>query len=335
MPYTLPYLVHGAVFTALFALTLLIREKLPFLLTSLLLALLLSASLKTRGFGFLPLFWNGWFKIPGMVATLNACGAVAFFAVYISKVYRKPEAASDSLPLILVSCFALYATLFAVTSSLGVMLFVSCSFLLWLGIALALAPSQGALRTWAVMLAFCLPASGFLMQADYRFTYFDKSPDQLTTLIKEGPAKGVQTNELTAFVDSTLRKAVAQNSSPGDLILSFDQTPMAYFLTKRRPALDHSWTGITGGNINSAKHALQKMIVTERQPKLALYWQNKLLWVPTDESLTQFNLSGFANSAELPIAGYVQSNMAPAASLNIGERTLIQIFTAKKPSDDR
>lgn len=325
MPYTFPHLLHGLTFTIAGVLLTLLRNKSLFYAGVLLLGVLLATSLYTRGFTLLPLFWNGWFKIPGMVATLNATAAVTATAFLTVTAMRKPL--GKMLPAaILIVGYLIYVSLFALTSSLGVLLMMSSSVALWIGLSWLLCDKLGTRKGLALSMAFLLPSSAFLLRADYQFTYFDKSPTQLDTVIQDGPAKGIQTNAVNAFIERTIRNAVGGNSQEEDLILSFDQTPMVYFLTQRRPALDHSWIGITGGDEVSAKSAIQKMIVTERLPKLALHWQNKFLWLPIDEKFSQFALSGFAPSTEAPILAYVKSNMTQVATINIGELPMVEIY---------
>lgn len=325
LPYTLPHILHGLIFTAAGVLLTQLRNQSIFYAGVVLLATLLTASLYTRGFTLLPLFWNGWFKIPGMVATLNASAAIIAATFFATMAVRKPL--GKMLPAgILILGYLIYVSVFALTSSLGVLLMMSSSVALWIGLSWLLCERLGTLKGLALCLAFLLPSSAFLLRADYQFTYFDKAPNQLDTVIQDGPAKGIQTNAVNAFVESTIRKAVVGNSQDGDLILSFDQTPMVYFLTKRRPAVDHSWIGITGGNEIDAKNAIQKMIVAERFPKLALHWQNKFLWLPIDENFSDFALSGFAPSMEAPILAYVKSNMMQVATINIGEVPMVEIY---------
>ena len=324
-PYTAPHLVHGAIFVAAGLLFTRIKSQRVFLAGALGLGGALSASLYTRGFSFLPLFWNGWFKIPGMVATLNAVAALVAVVFILRAALKKPL--EQTLPAAtLILGYLIYASVFALTSSLGVLLMLSSSLALWVGLSSVLSSHLGTTRGLALALAFMVPSGAFLLRADYQFTYFDKSPSQLDTVIQDGPAAGIQTNAVNAFIEATIRKAVSANSQPSDLILSFDQTPMVYFLTQRRPSVDHSWIGITGGDEVSAKDAIQKMIVGNRLPKLALHWQNKFLWIPLDEQFSDFTLSGFAESAEKPILAFVRANMMRVATINIGELPMVEIY---------
>lgn len=325
LPYTVPHLIHGAIFVSLGLLVTQLKHKTTFFAGAALLTMLLSLSLHTRGFDLLPLFWNGWFKIPGMIATMNCAAAVAALAFFVRNRLSAPQ--EEQLPAAaLIVGYFIYAILFSLTSSLGVLLMLSGSVALWVGISWLLCDRLGVTKGLTLTMAFLAPSSAFLLRADYQFTYFDKTPNQLNTVIQDGPAAGIQTNEINAFIERTIRQAVGLNSEPGDLILSFDQTPMVYFLTRRRPAVDHSWIGITGGDERSAKDAIQKMIVSDRLPKLALHWQNKFLWLPIDEQFSDFALSGFAPSTEAPVLAYVRSNMTQVATINIGELPMVEIY---------
>lgn len=331
-PYTIPHLIHGAIFVGAGLLLTRIKSQRAFFVGAVGLGALLSASLYTRGFSLLPLFWNGWFKIPGMVATLNAVAAIVALLLITKNAVKEPL--ERTLPAtVLILGFLLYASFFALTSSLGVLLMLSSSVALWIGVSWLLCYHLGPAKGMALAIAFMLPSSAFLLRADYQFTYFDKAPSQLDTVIQDGPAAGIQTNSVNAFIEGTIRKAVATNTDEGDLILSFDQTPMVYFLGRRRPAVDHSWIGITGGNEENAKNAIQKMIVANRIPKLALHWQNKFLWIPLDEQFKNFTLSGFSASTERPILAYVRSNMTRVATINIGELPMVEIYKENLADD--
>lgn len=324
-PYTIPHLLHAAFFVGVGAFVSTIRDRGAFYLCAMGLMAALAISLETRGLKLLPLFWNGWFKAPGLVASINAVAATAA-VIYLIRQKRSEKKPNRTIPLIMLVGFLLYASLFALTSSLGILLMLSSSVILWIALGMMVGMQLGQGKALALTLAFAIPCASALIEADYKFTYFDKSPDQLDTQITEGPAVGIQTNEVTAFIESTIRRAVAQHTDANDLILSFDQTPMVYFLSKRRPAVDHSWIGITGGSEKEAKEAIQKMIVSDRLPKLALHWQNKFLWVPTTEELDTFALSSFSPSLERPILEFVQSNMTRIATINIGEFPMVEIF---------
>ena len=296
-----------------------------FLSASFILATALFLSYRTGGFDFLPPFWNGWFKIPGMVATLNLAVALvtlAFLAINASREGVREN--SDAIVAILG--YFIYAIAFAATSSLGVLLMLSSSAILWVGASNLLCQHIGNTRGVILALAYIIPSSGYLMHADYQFTYFDKPPSQLNYTIQEGPAKGIKTNELNGYLEKALRQIAADNSEQEDFILSFDQTPMTYFITKRRPAVDHSWIGITAGNEQSAKNSLQKMIVTERQPTLAFHWRNKALFLPQGEDFKNPILSGFSESSERPILSYVKSNMDLQGTIEVNGQTFIEIY---------
>lgn len=323
--YTLPHILHGAVFALFGVVIARLRSFENFLSASFFLAITLLLSYRTGGFDFLPPFWNGWFKIPGMVATLNFSVAIVTLAFIAINISREGTRKNLEAAIVILGYF-IYAMAFAATSSLGVLLMLSSSAVLWIGTTHLLCQHMGNARGIILALAYIIPSSVYLMHADYQFTYFDKPPSQLNYIIQEGPARGIKTNEVNGYIEKAIREIASDNSKKSDFILSFDQTPMAYFLTKRRPAVDHSWIGITGGNEQLAKESLQKMILTERLPTLAFHWRNKILWLPQGEDLTNPILSSISESSERPFLSFVRSNMDLVGNIEINEQSVIEIY---------
>lgn len=299
-----------------------------------------SISIYNHYFGILPPFWNGWFNIPGITSaitlgllsisiTLNVTrtAAQAPKGFLVKGLFNNEGARIEALKILIL----MYGVLYAATSTLGIMLF-SNILPLTLMMMISENGSKPARNPEYKIRANSIAAFGIalgipLMMHDHQFTYFDKSPNYLTSEITHGPAKGIFTNELNSKLYSDLINIVDNLTEDDDFIISFDQTPMTYFITKRRPSLDHSWTGITGGDAQAMKLSIAKMVDRERIPRLALHWRNKFLWFPSRDG--EYALSSFGDSAEPVLLSFVKSNMRYIGSIEIQDQRAIEIYGPK------
>ena len=299
----------------------------------------------------LPPFWNGWFNIPGL-AGLIAITLISVNFLGSLPVWKKPLInlkdlnANETHGEWLISFSSVYmgillfALSFSLTSSLGVLLFSNL-----LPIIIVLNKSLqihfkkiGGSRniphtlTNPAIFAVCLS----IAIHDYNFTYFDKHPRELTERIRNGPAAGIMTNPANASIIESLEKISDQLTTSDDLLISYDQTAMAYFLLRRKPSLDHSWTGITGNNNTLLEASIIKMKRLNKEPELVMHWRNKMLWFPLTsiDQATLFywpsTLSGFGDSQLKPLNDYVTQNFDYLGSIKINEERAIDIFRRRR-----
>lgn len=323
-------------------------RKMEFFFFSVMLSGTLVYSQLRHYFGILPPFWNGWFNIPGSTAGITIGLTLIPLSYFIRDAYRSNYPLSlpafinavktkTTLPAYFF-VFA-YASLYGATSTLGIMLFSNILPIVATLMAIGVINQDNILeeskRTPAearrlkgiavIFISLGVPLSIH----DHNFTYFDKAPHALDTRIDAGPAAGILTNELNARLYNDIRKFVSENTREGDYILSFDQTPMAYFMTQRLPAIDHSWVGLTGGDPTAMKKSVAKMVEDARIPTLALHWRNKFLWLPINQE-GEYALSGFADSTEEVLLSFVRRNMDFAGSIDVGNERAIEVYFKRK-----
>lgn len=292
---------------------------------------LTSYALLTKAGGILPDFWNGWFNTPGLSALLYS-----LIGLYVLTLRNDASGPGDPNETKSIWKWALFLTLvyagaFSFSSTLGSLLYLNVgSILLFLSFMVLI--SQRKLfekRALFLSLTFSFSVGLPLCFFDWNFTYFDSPPKYLTTEIQSGAAKGIMTNRTNAEVLRAVEIIVDQNSEPDDFILSFDQVALPHFLTKRRPSLDHSWVGMTVASQSATRDSLDKMISLSREPELAFFWRNKLLWFPRksgDLSYSEGGLSGFGGTTVPLISNYVEANMSQIGSIDIGGEPAVLVF---------
>ena len=332
-PYTLPYLAWASLIVSIFVSTIFLKHAFLKILISLVCLILFFFSRSLADLGILPLFYNGWFQYPGMFAALNCVLAILFIgAMSVPSKYalfnKNSQYYNVGSALLLIYFFSCLS--FSLTSGLGILLFSNMSFVLWIALALLITDSKSlrikSVKNPAVALYFCTALS--VCFADYEFTYFDQKPTDLNTTIEQGPASGIVTNSVNAQIIYAIQDVASALSKPEDFILSFDRTPMTYFLAQRRPALDHSWVGITGGKEEQSIHAINKMVRHGREPTLAFHWLSSALWFPGGEN-AKYSFSGFSESNEKFILAYVRQNMEFVGTINVFDRPIIEVYKAK------
>lgn len=335
-PHTPFYLLASAFVFFAASLILLLKRPATRLAFTFAASVTLYIAIDTQGFGILPEAWNGIFNRQAFAAGLTIAAALFSFFIMGKVSLTSPKRSKTDLVILTSTItFLIYGTTLTITSTLGSLLFLSGSFSAWL-LLFASFIRAGADRTSTVMFigAIFLPTSLHLMQADWDFTYFDKSPSFLDTKIESGPAQGIYTNPLNASIEKSVRELVERKTGKQSYILAFDQAPMTYFLTRRLPALDHSWVGITQGNEYLMKDAIGKMVQYERIPSLAIHWRNRFLWTPLAPDYSEFALSGFSDSREGPLLDFVRTNYRLTGEIKVDEKSAIQFFEREPQAKD-
>lgn len=284
-------------------------------------------SIQSRFFGFLPKFYNGWFNAPGYFAVTAFGLGFAFFLRKAFALATQRSKVPISASFFFLQVSILYALSFSLTSSLGILLLCNVGPIIISAAFLEASSDRdpAAFRMILPVLVFFVPVYWHVMKADWNFTYFDRPAAFLTSEIPDGPAKGLITNESSAEIERVVRQTINKYTNDGDFIISFDQVAVPYFLSKRRPALDHSWTGITHSNYRSLQHSLDEMRILSREPTLAIHFRNKFLYFPSEDFST-FTMSGSMDSTQPIILDYVYKNMRFLGSIDAVDHRLIEFY---------
>ena len=167
--------------------------------------------------------------------------------------------------------------------------------------------------------------------ADWEFTFFDKAPQDISIVIKNGFAKGIKTNKLYAYLYEWIGKTSEAYSTKNDFIISYVVSPMTHMIAKRRPAMDESWVAPGQFSSDYYKRAIKQMKEKSREPKLAFVFEMMPLLYPASfgngYSLRgkQMNFKSDTN----PVTQYIKENMRLLQQIKITDDTMIRCFIAK------
>ncbi|NQV21984.1 MAG: hypothetical protein HQ511_11265, partial [Rhodospirillales bacterium] len=287
----------------------------------------------TNVLGTIPGYWRGWFSAQMWAASFLAAVLIGVIIAVAMKRFRGPDLDDNQR---LVALLAVPAGVFAITttafSGMGTLT------VLHVGIPAVLAGTlflmQGAAaRRWPAgvralgLVAILFPFTYHLALADWKFTYFDLSPKRLTHTLDHGFAKGIVTNQLYAGVVDWMEQRADKYSRPGDLAITLDEIAMGYMIIKRRPALNHSWTGYA---LSKAlrKESIDDAIRRGRHPKIAFRFARAPLFFP-DYSVKgeRYTLAGVRNfPPEDPISTYILTHMQLVDTLQVQGDDFVEFY---------
>lgn len=283
--------------------------------------------------GLLSPVYNGWFDTTGILVIANIV-TVALGLHGISDGAGKllqEKNKKQLLGLIGILYFMLFSLAFALTSSMGILEIGIGSFVLWTSFAIANfdRSKTDSVRKNFFFAAIFVPSAIALPVFDWSFTHFDDSPNRLDVRIETGPAKGLVTSQINHDVERAVRETILRYTNDDDFLLSWEQTPMPYFLSRRRPAIDHSWTGITSGDRRIDAKVLEKMISLGREPKMAIFWSNKLLVFPKVRGHEGWRSGSFPAPNTL-ITEYVRQNMKGVQIIQVDGENAVEFYLRKE-----
>ncbi|MBY0429708.1 MAG: hypothetical protein K2Q10_00800, partial [Rhodospirillales bacterium] len=165
-----------------------------------------------------------------------------------------------------------------------------------------------------------------------KFNYFDFGPGQLDTVIEGGFGKGIRTNGAYAAIATWMKNTAEANSRPGDFAIAEEQVPMTYMLIQRRPALNHSWTGMANSP-SLRREAMAQSLAAGRRPQIAYRFIFQPMMFPEDVRAETFIAAGpkfFSNSD--PVDSYIVNNMTKVDTFKVNNIPWVEVYTAKTRS---
>ncbi|MEW6312656.1 MAG: hypothetical protein AB1513_01210 [Pseudomonadota bacterium] len=148
----------------------------------------------------------------------------------------------------------------------------------------------------------------------------------LTYTIEEGFAKGIKTNKLYAGLIQWMEHTANQYSAEGDLAIVFDSTPMGYMLIKRRPALNHSWSG-WGGSKRLRIDAMNDALQRNRLPRIAYRFIRLPVIIHPPEKNGPLTVAPTVNySPDDPVSNYVMSQMRLVDVFSIKGEPWVELY---------
>jgi hypothetical protein len=267
----------------------------------------------TNLFGIVGSYWYGWFSVPMWLSATLMVGSAAAVISLLRQRHKAEPSSSATLAIIVLIPSLILALLLSYFSTIGALSMTMVAIPVVMALAwyilhqlLNRVTETAAASLLAAVLA---PFYAQVALADWRFTYFDAAPNQLTHTIPDGFARGIKTNEIYAALVKWMQLTASSNSTDSDLAIVFDHTPMGYMLTKRRPALNHSWIG-WAASPSLRREAMNDAITRNRLPKIAYRFVMLPVFIPI--SLKEGTVkTGVAMhfAPDDPISAYVTSHM--------------------------
>lgn len=307
------------------------------------------ATVSTNFFGALEPYWRGWFVAPMWFSgLLMAFAVIVIYGTCKSCWKREAITETDRLILFMTIPSAVAGLAFVSQSSMGPLSLGYLSIPLVAALSIyfvdnaredKIAPTHlvneavddriSVVVRGVRLCALLFPIYYVVAWADWRFTYFDLSPKYLNHTIEHGFAKGIKTNPSYGKMVAWIEKQAAEYSDDGDMAIFYDQVPMGYMLAKRRPSLDHSWTGMAY-SAALQREAIEKMTRLNREPAIAFKIVRLPLFIPISLKDEQFALSGeYPWSKGDDVDNYVGQSMESAGKLSIQGRDWLELLVPK------
>ena len=287
-------------------------------------------------FGLIPPYWKGWLNNQ-MWASAFLITFMAAFPVYLIRCKRNNLLcdSDDYLLLAILVPAILFVLLFSNFSSIGIVTTLYVAIPAFMALALFVirylekhsSTRQGVVA--AAMTAILLPFFYQLAWSDWKFTYFDLAPDKLTNTIRGGFANGIKTNPVFADLVQWMETTADTFSTPQDFAIVMDQTPMGYMLIKRRPSLNHSWTGWAKSS-SLRREAMQAMLKGNRQPKIVYRFLRMPVMYPISVRDGTYALSPIVfHYDDDPISAYVMAQMQRVNTFSVNGVPWVELYVRK------
>jgi hypothetical protein len=289
--------------------------------------------------GLIHPYWHGWFSYQMWFCSLLITFATVFLVHFVQQ--KRSNSTLDSndclILIILIPCI-ISALLFSHYSGLGILTTLLVAIPATMALALFLvrhlerrySAKQHVFAT--AIIAILFPFYYHLAWADWKFTYFDLTPENLTHTIAGGFADGVKTNALYAPMVQWMETTSRTYSSPGEFAIAMDQTPMVYMLIKRRPSLNHSFTGWKSSP-SLRQDSIKEMLKENRQPTIAYRFLRFPVMFPISLRDGTYELGGFFDYAkDDPISVYILNRMQHMDTFYVNGKPWIELYVQRKPA---
>lgn len=292
------------------------------------LSVIIFAIINTNLFGVIPSFWRGWFNTQMWFSSLLLTIWVIVFGsvAYRFKRGTKLDDTSQLLVVLIVPSI-LMGGLFAFFSTLGpiTVQFVAIPTMLALTVFVA-RWMQGGSRALLVLVLLLWPFYYTMARTDWEFTYFDAPPRYLNSTFKEGFATGIRTNQIYFSMASWMQAVAQKYSRDGDFAIVTNSAPMVYMIIQRRPALNHSWSGI-GNSMSLKLDAIDQMMRDDREPKIAFRFITVPMLLPSSMRDETF-IFGEPRPIDPtdPIESYLLEHMKLIDSFEFQQRSWVELY---------
>ena len=277
-------------------------------------------------FGLIKPYYNGWFGRPMWFSALIIAFLLFFWGHMAQKAFRKIRYTQIEefafvllIPVTIKSiCTVFFSGLKALTvlhsaipatAALGILLIHNMD-----------DRNKSLLIKLTVLLLVLAPFYCTTAWADWKFTYFDVTPQQTDATISQGFGKGLRTNKLYTELYHWVGRAANKYSDKDDFMLSYVVSPMNYMIAKRRPALNDTFTDFSSRKTNVYEKSIELMKEKKRYPAIAFVFQRMPAMWPVSLKEGTFKTPGkqfIFKWSEDPISNYIKNHMVLAEQFYI------------------
>jgi hypothetical protein len=297
-------------------------------------AIMMFLIIDTSLFGLIAPYYNGWFSRPMWFSSLF----VSFFIMFLFAVVRKHHinrqySRGDELAIILFIPCAMSSISNSFLSTNGILSVLLCSIPATAAIANLILYRENICKKACsikllILLLFLTPFYYTTAWSDWKFTFFDTSPEYANVRIDKGFGKGIMTNR----VYHDLYEWIRTNAEKDDFMISYIASPMVYMISKLRPALDFSRIEMPHILPDIYEQAVENMKKAGRNPKIAFVFQSRAAFYPVSlkENRYKWFSKVFNFSAKDPLSRYIIENMKLVDEYKIFEGNTVRCFVDQK-----
>ncbi|MFZ5569875.1 MAG: hypothetical protein ACOZF0_05700 [Thermodesulfobacteriota bacterium] len=269
--------------------------------------------IKTACWGMIRPVYN-WFSHPMWLAALIIC-LMAFFWAHIGGrlIQKKGITFNETILMVIMAPCTLVAVSSSLFSALGSLTVLHACIPIIIAAAIWLLQSRkvrSAPILWQAVLLLVTLAPFYVTTAlfDWKFTYFDLVPEQMSVTIEKGFGKGIKTNPVYKNLYGWIGELSQQHTDENDYILSYVLSPMVHMIAKRKPSLEDTFVSLPVVPGKYYAEIIEHMKQEGRLPKLAFMfeampalvpvslsdnryeWFGKQLWFPSNDPISQYVL---------------------------------------------
>jgi tetratricopeptide (TPR) repeat protein len=298
----------------------------------LILSALMYAVINTSLFGLIAPYYNGWFGRPMWFVALLLAAYTLSLCYLVFKTFKKKEWNNLELSaLIMIIPCLIMAVSSSIFSALGILTVLHSSIPVVGAITcLILSGKTVEKKTYLVkfmiLLLFFAPFYYSTAYSDWKFTFFDVTPEQTNVQINEGFGKGIRTNQAYQDLYAWIRTTSQKYSKDNDYIISYIVSPMVHMIAGRKPALDDPFISFAEVPLDYYEKAVDFMKQGKREPRLAYVFEGMPALLPLkDGSFMWFNKQ-FSFPSDDPISRYVVEDMVPLEEFRLTDELKVRCF---------
>lgn len=290
------------------------------------------AIIDTSLFGLITPYYRGWFGRPMWFVALLLASYFLSLGYFAFKVIKKKQWDNLELSALIMiipclimavssSIFSALGILTVLHSSIPVIAAVVCLFLSDKTIE-----KRPYLVKFMILLFFFAPFFYSTACSDWKFTFFDVTPDQASVEIDKGFGKGIRTNQAYRELYTWIYITSEKYSHNNDYIISYIVSPMVHMIAGRRPALDDPFISFSEVPLDYFEKAVEFMKQGRREPRMAYVFEGMPALLPQkDGSFGWFNKQ-FSFPSDDPISRYVVENMVPVDEFKLSNESKVKCF---------